>query len=618
MKKFKGKWLLCAAVLSAVLSGAVAFAAADLFSGGTKEYSRTNAADGDRIFGGALDAKVKSGTKVTVSGSLAPSMIFGGGFSSGAGALDSSVIGGTEIVFNSSAQIKESAGGSFSAIFGGGTEEADNAVSDVNGDTRITFNKGGVYGYGSSCRALIAGGGRPVSGSSVKVTGSTYIELNDCVIQAVTVSNDSGKEIEGFIFGGGAGGDSYYGAYDFTIGGSTNITVNGGPSAKMVNMSIYGGACLFDGLSADGRVKGGSNINIVGANGLKMIGQVLTLSGGGRNWFQDAGGFVHNSGLVGVLGTKTLLFDGCGPGTVGASIKEFDVIRLKGANALTFVQPLSRDVTKVKVEGTFAEDTLVLTLADGSFVPALDGTNAKWNGNKLVALKNSESPDTGAAKPVKPVFDAGVTSVDALLPEVKTDAAATAALFPAGAGIKSSDLDADSSGHVLLRKSLVIAAGGEYSEAYPLPVFTAAATETAKGAAIACAFEVKGASLLAETPEKVKLLKYKGKLGSQLFTYSDQPADFAKDGCFTIQTSDDRIAAKGGKIAASDKYKIVLFIKDNGSFDLDASKGAILDPALIVKAAPEKHEDSGSSGGCSAGFAAFALLTLLPLVRRRG
>ena len=111
------------------------------------------------------------------------------------------------------------------------------------------------------------------------------------------------------------------------------------------------------------------------------------------------------------------------------------------------------------------------------------------------------------------------------------------------------------------------------------------------------------------------MLKIKGKSSTVSFKYSDKAEDFLKDGYLTIQTSgDNKIADKAAAFTA-DVYKVTMFIKDNGDYDLDPTAGSILDPSAIVKAS--ESGSGGSSGGCSAGFAAIALLAIVPVVVRR-
>lgn len=596
MKKNNRSWLAIAAVIILALCSA-AFAATDHYAEGTKEYNGSNAADGDFVYGGKHNGNLTGSTKVTISGALMPEYVFGGGHAEGANTV-ASVNGSTEIIYNST----RTASG---AVIGGGTMYEEGASADVYGNTNITFNNGGVScDYGDLGNVLIAGGGRPSIGTSAKVTGDTNIVLNNCVVIASIDYNGS----EGHIVGGGTGGDAADGSYDFSIGGDTNITLNGGTDAKIENVSVYGGSLIWDGAPSGGNVKGNSNINIVGANGFKMARGVITFCGTGKSATE------HSGSIPAVLGTKTLKFENCGTGTLSSNITSFDVILLKGANNITFTKPLSDDVVKVKAEGTFADGTVILTLANGSYKPKIEGTNARWEGMKLVAGAEKETP----AEPEKAIFEGDVNNViskdvEAVAPAVSTDITAVETKL-VSTDIKSSDLDTDASGQVILKKSVVVTAGGSYSDAYMLPIFTAAKTNPSADI-VACSFAVKSSDLLAKTPQEVKLLKIKGKASTLSFKYSDKAEDFLKDGYFTIQTSgDNKIADKAAAFTA-DVYKVTMFIKDNGDYDLDPTAGSILDPSAIVKAS--ESGSGGSSGGCSAGFAAIALLAIVPVVVRR-
>lgn len=69
---------------------------------------------------------------------------------------------------------------------------------------------------------------------------------------------------------------------------------------------------------------------------------------------------------------------------------------------------------------------------------------------------------------------------------------------------------------------------------------------------------------------------------------------------------------------SADVKFLVIAIKDNGDFDLDKTAKKIMDPAMFAEM-NETHK-GGSSSGCSAGYAPFALLLAAPLFffRKRG
>ena len=83
----------------------------------------------------------------------------------------------------------------------------------------------------------------------------------------------------------------------------------------------------------------------------------------------------------------------------------------------------------------------------------------------------------------------------------------------------------------------------------------------------------------------------------------------AADGEFKIYNKD--WSSFGGTFDGEAYYNVVLYIADNGPYDLDGAEGAITDPTAIVRYGAQKQSVSGGSGGgCSAGFGAAALFAL--------
>ena len=165
-------------------------------------------------------------------------------------------------------------------------------------------------------------------------------------------------------------------------------------------------------------------------------------------------------------------------------------------------------------------------------------------------------------------------------------------------------------------KSLATEAGLDASYTIQLPLFSLNTSKT--GSTAVTAFTVSGDSLMAEHPEDVKVVKTRPDGTGVLYKYAATPADYT-DGHFTIQTSDDVVMAQGSQIVASDSYRLVLYIKDNGDYDICKTDCKIIDPVALVKASakPDKDTASSSGGGCSAGAGALALLALVPLFRRK-
>ena len=151
---------------------------------------------------------------------------------------------------------------------------------------------------------------------------------------------------------------------------------------------------------------------------------------------------------------------------------------------------------------------------------------------------------------------------------------------------------------------------------YRLPVFSVSTSSPTAAAA----WRVKGYALLADNIEDVDIRKIISGKETAKFVY--KTADFT-DGSFTILKTDGTQAS--GHIDRTAKYQILLFIADNGSFDLNKEEGTIADPAVIVRTSkteptPEPEPEpsgGGSGGGCSAGLGALALLAVVPLFARR-
>ena len=129
---------------------------------------------------------------------------------------------------------------------------------------------------------------------------------------------------------------------------------------------------------------------------------------------------------------------------------------------------------------------------------------------------------------------------------------------------------------------------------------------------------IKGSALGELTdPAKIVIIKILANKTGLKVAYADAIAG-DMNGKFILQNADDNKIATA--VDAAKEYKLSVFIKDNGDFDLDKTEGKILDPLAIVKKAADKPTptpvDNGGTGGCSAGFAGIVLLALLPFVKR--
>ena len=649
MKKITNGWRILLAVAVIAVFCAAAFAASmpngKFANGATKKTSELKdpGTSNFSFFGGSENANVKS-TNLTHDADGAM-FIYGGGAAM-AGDSESKtahVEGDATLHLSGGTYEQEVYGGALAST--GYTEST--AQASVGGNVRIKFDgtsatpaagwiTGGGYAYGGRSQSRVGGNvsieiqkGNFIVGSHNLINGGGEAMGNDydaratALVQGNTVINISGGSLGAPESGGAPGGTLICGggkAYSFAIVnvvGSSAINITGGKFNKVV---VYGGGMTYMGAdNSEAKIGGGTTITLSGSLALEAAAGILALNGGGCDPMKIENGSSSND--VSVAGTKTLVLDSLGTGIIRSEIHEFDVVLLKGANSLTFANKLGSDVKKIKVEGNFTADTTVLTLAEGSEKPTIEGTNAKWDGLKLVAAKNSDDPaPEDPAEPAKPTFDEEVSNaiskdVDMIKPVISTNKTDTAALL-SKTDITADELAVDGAGQVTLNKTVVLIPGGAYSDAYMLPIYSAAQSDGTNAKIISCAFVITGKNLLAATPAEVRLIKVKGKTSSINFTYSDQTTDFTKDGYFTIQTSDNKIAAKDAKIVETESYKVTMFIEDNKDYDLDPTDARILDPAAIVKEAGSSPSSGGGSSGCSAGLGIFALLALVPIILR--
>ncbi len=159
-------------------------------------------------------------------------------------------------------------------------------------------------------------------------------------------------------------------------------------------------------------------------------------------------------------------------------------------------------------------------------------------------------------------------------------------LSSAGTDLNSGDMRLDDAHQVTLTEAAVMTAAGakKITAVYPLPLFAVMQSSSSSyKQRIACSFVVASADLMAERQENVKLLKVTGKSSSKYFTYTDNSDDFVRDGYFTIQPNDDSGSVVPKRTALTENYyRVTLFVKDNGAFDLDKTEGVTLDPAAVM------------------------------------
>lgn len=156
------------------------------------------------------------------------------------------------------------------------------------------------------------------------------------------------------------------------------------------------------------------------------------------------------------------------------------------------------------------------------------------------------------------------------------------------------------------------------------PVFTATGDdgELSDGAVAAVAFSVSG-EVFGDGSTLGDVAVCKVKPDGECLRYTLSTGEDAADGSFEIFRED--WSEFGGTFSAAEEYIVVLYIADDGQYDLYKNNGAITDPTAVVRyGAQEQAAAGGSGGGCSAGFGAAALLALPALwlsgraLRKRG
>ncbi|MDO5116059.1 MAG: S8 family serine peptidase [Synergistaceae bacterium] len=260
------------------------------------------------------------------------------------------------------------------------------------------------------------------------------------------------------------------------------------------------------------------------------------------------------------------------------------------AAALLFSLDQSKSAAEVKA--------LLLETADGSV--AKEGYSAYGALDLYAAWKKGFG-----GTPVAPVSPDVNSSGDILpvLAALPTEASQVAGIFDGGQLINTENglyLDFD-----IVERALTDIGGGRKTETISLfPVFAAENGDMTAGRLCAAAFELDGAEFAGgSSRENTAVFKVKPD-GSRLeYYWAANKGEYA-DGRYTIFDENGNIF--NGSFESGKKYTIMLFIKDNGEYDLDSAAGRIVDPATIVS-----FKKDESSGGCQAAGGLFSIFALL-------
>lgn len=555
----------------------------------------------------------------------------------------------TLIIDNPNARVEQIWGGNNSAANSGHTYAATESVAVYLRQGKVGAVTAGPSSWGANAEAV--------------VSKDVYVEVT---------SADFGADAKYFSPYLGGGGVSWGKGSRAIVKGNTSVAVKGGGGIDL----LVGGGLGRAGGKAD--VEGNTSIAIIGDAGLKALTKDAWIIAGGKLagtggsaavggnatvTFADIEKGVFAGNITGqgilrddndkpydknegafyttsVLGDSVLVFDNVKADFSDAKIKEMDRVEIANGTELTLSNLGA--AKELKLTGDWAGKGTV-TAVSVTTMNAHDINIDDDEANGIIDYK--VTPDasgfkvvvncskTEKEKPVKPNLPdespkdiiaviPGVIYIDVTSADAKKEAVEDV-VEAVGGVLKAEDLVVNEETALIeAAESTVVKAAekaladkGEratVAKVRPLPVFAVESGDiTEAGAVVAVGFEMKGSEFLAAKPKDVRLLKVQGSAAGKFFEYTSDPKAFG-DGSFTVQDENDAVFA--GTFDADTKYKLVLFIKDNGEFDLRSAEREICDPAAIVQT--ESKASSGSSGGCSAGFAALALIALLPLAMR--
>ena len=264
-------------------------------------------------------------------------------------------------------------------------------------------------------------------------------------------------------------------------------------------------------------------------------------------------------------------------------------------------------------------DGEVTALAPGKYYVRLKAT-AETPAGKAVMIEIAEST---VEPPAEVKAGVEVLADDA----AKTEVSAADAAKAISCDIKEEHLEADADGKIVVKADTAARAAESAFEGQkitsadvkPLPVFTATKAEPEKPVA-RITLMVKGEDFGVTDPAKARIVKILAPETGKALTYATEVAG-DMDGKFQIVNAD---GTQTSTIDANSMYKLYIYIRDDGAYDLNKAPGTVADPLVIVKNSvaeadpkPAPDTDNGGTGGCNTGLAGIALLALIPLVTRR-
>ncbi|WP_455760086.1 Ig-like domain-containing protein [Cloacibacillus evryensis] len=289
-----------------------------------------------------------------------------------------------------------------------------------------------------------------------------------------------------------------------------------------------------------------------------------------------------------------------------------------------------------------SSDTAVATVKDGTVTAVKAGIAViTANGSKTSAACTVTVTDPAASDPVTPTpapVDAGTVdkennpvnkeegkpeNVEAATPAITEATEEGKAAVVSATKIEEKNLVATADGKLTISPVLAKSALEEVISADAtvapknvvlLPIVKAAVTANNVAA---LAFTMTGEQLGAEentVAGDVKVIKVLADGKGGQFSYASAAAGYA-DKTFTLKDADGKSLALTDKVAKASTYTLVIFVADNGDFDLDATAGSVIDPVAVATNAATEPKSGGSSSGCNGGFGALALFgfALVPM-----
>lgn len=406
--------------------------------------------------------------------------------------------------------------------------------------------------------------------------------------------------------------------------GGTVINISGG---KLTGGNDRGGIALYHPQEGTLTISGGT---LSGYDGVQLKRGTLNMTGGsiistgekpsviepnsnGSEVTGAAVSLITNSGYTGEI---KLNISGNAKLTAGGSYAIWEATSL-GDSAHTSSVEISGGTFKGTPAAMYYENwananmtTKSITGGAYSSDPSAyvaDGYDAIKNGDKYIVSKKTVEPvlPEGTPETVEPTTAGELTVVEATTDMITSDSAA----------ITADDLEIKD-GVVVAKETVVKAAAEkaiesaglnvEVESVVPLPVF-ACTVSPDKIAAVSFSFQ--GSELKAATAGAVKVLKILGSDDGKFFTFQSEAAN-VDDGEFALQSDSGDFMASTDAIDANETYTLILFIKDNGDFDLNDTPGTVVDPAAIVETTAGSH----SSSGCNVGFAGLLLMAAVPMI----